>query len=92
MSLSFDGSSPRPARFAVEARAEPGLLSRLLAPFSRRALEPDVMRARRRGETLHVRFALNDMPAELIQGIAGNLRQVVGVLNVRVESGHNDPL
>jgi len=86
MSLFQDGPSVRPMRFTVEAHADVGLLSRLLAPFSRRSIEPDWVQARRHGAKLHVQLAVDAMPAEMIALIEGNLRQVVSVARVTVET------
>ncbi len=63
-----------------------GLLSRLLAPFARRFIEPDWVQARRNGAKLHVQFAVDAMPADMIALVEGNLRQVVAVVRVTVET------
>jgi hypothetical protein len=86
MSLFQNGPSVRPMRFTVEADVEVGLLSRLLAPFARRSIEPDWVQARRYGGKLHVQFAVDAMPAEMIALVEGNLRQVVSVVRVTVET------
>ncbi len=86
MSLFQDGPSVRPIRFTVEAYAEVGLLSRLTAPFARRFIEPDSVQARRNGPKLHVQFSVDAMPAEMIALVEGNLRQVVSVVRVTVET------
>lgn len=87
MLLFQDGPSVRPIRFTVEAYAEVGLLSRLLAPFARRSIEPDWVQARQNGGAkLHVQFAVDAMPAEMIALIEGNLRQIVAVVRVTVET------
>ena len=66
-------------RFMVVADASPGLLPRLLQPFAKRDLTPDVFEARRSGETVRVEIAMHAMPAEMVHLVEGNLRQVVGV-------------
>jgi hypothetical protein len=86
MLLFPDGPPLRPIRFAVEAFAEPGLLARLLAPFTRRAIDPDTMQVRRHGAKLHALFAVDEMPAEMIHLVEGNLRQVIGVVRITVET------
>lgn len=75
------------ARFRVLADAEPGLLPRLLQPFAKRDLTPDVMTSRREGECLRVEFTLTAMPAEMVHLVEGNLAQVVGVRRLEVEEG-----
>ncbi len=74
----------RPVRFEVLADAEPGLLPRVLAPFARRGLVPDKVRARRDGALLLVEAGMEAMPSEMLHVIEGNLRQIVGVRRVTV--------
>ena len=76
----------RSARYLVVAEASPGLLPRLLQPFAKRDLTPDAVQARRDGETLRVELLLLAAPAEMVPLIAGNLGQVVGVLEVALLS------
>ena len=68
------------ARFVVLAEASPGLLSRLLQPLAKRDLVPDRVQARRDGEAMRVEIALDAMPAGMVHLVAGNLAQVVGVI------------
>jgi hypothetical protein len=72
-----------PARFHLLAEAAPGLLSRLLQALAKRDLVPDLVHARREGETMRVEIALAAMPAGMIHLVAGNMAQVVGVLEIR---------
>lgn len=81
--LSNDVSC-RPVRFEVLADAEPGLLPRVLAPFARRGLVPDKVRARRDGTLLLVEAGMEAMPSEMLHVVEGNLRQIVGVRRVTV--------
>jgi hypothetical protein len=74
----------RPVRFEMMAEAEPGLLPRLLAPFARRDLIPDRVRARREGPGLVVEIAMDAMPSEMLHLVEGNLRQVIGVMRLAV--------
>ena len=76
--------SCRPVRFEVLADAEPGLLPRALAPFARRDLVPDKVRARRDGAFLRVEIGMEAMPSEMLHLVEGNLRQIVGVQRVTV--------
>ena len=66
-------------RFMLDADAEPGLLPRLLQPFTRRDLIPDRMWSHRAGGIMHVEIAMEAMPGHEVHLIEGNLRQVVGV-------------
>ena len=74
----------RPVSFEVLADAEPGLLPRVLAPFARRDLVPDKVRARRDGALLLVEIGMEAMPSEMLHVVEGNLRQIVGVQRVTV--------
>ncbi len=74
----------RPVRFEVLADAEPGLFPRVLAPFARRDLVPDKVRARRHGALLLVEVGMDAMPSEMLHVVEGNLRQIVGVQRVTV--------
>ena len=82
-SLSADPTT-RAVRYDVTASSSPGLLSGVLAPFARRSLIPDAVRASREGETTFVEITLNEMPVELLGGCEASLRQLIGVLQVEV--------
>lgn len=71
--------SCRPVHFELLADAEPGLIPRALAPFARRSLIPDAVRAQRRGTAMLVDIRVDAMPSEMLHLIEGNLRQIVGV-------------
>ena len=72
-----------PARFHVLAEASPGLLARLLQPLAKRDLVADLVLARREGECLRVEIALEAMPPGMVHLVAGNISQVVGVIDMR---------
>ncbi len=72
----------RAVRYLILAVASPGLLPRLLQPFAKRDLTPDAMHARREGDLLRVELLLYAAPAEMVSLLAGNLGQVVGVVEV----------
>lgn len=71
------------ARFHVLADVSPGLLSRLLQPLAKRDLVPDDVLARREGDIMRVEIRLDAMPAGMVHLVAGNLAQVVGVIETR---------
>jgi len=74
-------------RFMLDADPFPGLLSRLLEPFARRDLIPDRMWSHRGAEVMHVEIAMQEMPAEMVHLVEGNLRQVVGLRTLaRIET------
>jgi hypothetical protein len=77
-----DAPSAVAVRFLVDADSAPGLLSRLLQPFAKRDLVPDRMWSHRSGVLIHVELAMEAMPCEVVHLVEGNLRQVVGVLQV----------
>ncbi|CAA9217214.1 MAG: hypothetical protein AVDCRST_MAG27-110 [uncultured Craurococcus sp.] len=76
-----------PVRFSVLAESSPGLLPRLLQPLAKRDLTVDAMTARREGCDMRVELVLEAMPAEMVHLVAGNLGQVIGVMEVRVDTG-----
>ena len=69
-------------RFTVSAEASPGLLPRLLQPFAKRDLTPDVFEARATTTGMRIDIAMESMPAEMVHLVRGNLGQVVGVTAV----------
>ncbi len=69
----------RPVRFELLADAEPGLLPRAIAPFARRNLVPDMVRAQRQGSAMLVEIRMEAMPSEMLHLVEGNLRQIVGI-------------
>jgi hypothetical protein len=69
-------------RFTVHAEPSPGLLPRLLQPFAKRDLTPDVFESRMSGSALRIDIAMHAMPAEMVHLVAGNLGQTVGVVSV----------
>jgi hypothetical protein len=71
------------ARFQLLAEASPGLLPRLLQPLAKRDLMPDLLLARREGDAMRVEIALDAIPAGMVALVAGNLSQVVGVMELR---------
>jgi hypothetical protein len=66
-------------RFTLVADVLPGLLPRLLQPFAKRDLSPDLFEATRQGDEMQVAIGMEAMPAEMVHLVEGNLRQVVGV-------------
>ncbi|MBU8543217.1 MULTISPECIES: hypothetical protein [Roseomonadaceae] len=75
------------ARFTVTADAFPGLLPRVLEPFAKRDLTPDLVRATREGEVMRVEVALHAMPLCMVHLVAGNLGQIVGARRVEAMEG-----
>ena len=75
------------ARFTVTADTSPGLLSRVLEPFAKRDLVPDLVRATRDGEVMRAEVALQAMPLGMVHLVAGNLGQIIGVRRVEAMEG-----
>lgn len=75
------------ARFTVTADAFPGLLARVLEPFAKRDLIPDLVRATREGEAMRAEVALHAMPLGMVHLVAGNLGQIIGVRRVEAMEG-----
>ena len=75
------------ARFTVTADAFPGLLSRVLEPFAKRDLIPDLVRATRDGDAMRAEVALHAMPLGMVHLVAGNLGQIIGVRRVEAMEG-----
>jgi hypothetical protein len=69
-------------RFHLLAEASPGLIPRLLQPLAKRDLVPDLLLARREGEAMRVEIAIDALPAGMVHLVAGNLAQVVGVIDL----------
>ncbi len=87
MSDFLDGDSLVAARFTVSADASPGLLSRILQPFAKRDLIPDLVRATREGDAMRAEVALHAMPLGMVHLVAGNLGQIIGVRRVEAMEG-----
>ncbi|MGK7865104.1 hypothetical protein [Falsiroseomonas sp. E2-1-a4] len=75
------------ARFTVTADAFPGLLPRILEPFAKRDLIPDLVRATREGDAIRAEVALHAMPLCMVHLVAGNLGQIIGVRRVEAMEG-----
>ncbi|UFN47795.1 hypothetical protein LPC08_17500 [Roseomonas sp. OT10] len=75
--------TPVAVRYALLAEPYPGLLPRLLEPFAKRDLTPTRVAAHREGGAMRVELSL-EMPPGMVHLVAGNLGQVIGVLDLRV--------
>lgn len=84
---NFDAEPLVAARFTVTADASPGLLSRVLEPFAKRGLIPDLVRATRDGDAMRAEVALDAMPLGMVHLVAGNLGQIIGVRRVEAMEG-----
>ncbi len=80
-------SSPLPTRFDLRAEPSPGLLPRLLQPFAKRDVTPDLFQALRSGEDMDITITCHELEPGMAALIAGNLGQVIGVSRVLVTPG-----
>ena len=80
-------SNPLTTRFDLRAEPCPGLLPRLLQPFAKRDVTPDLFQARRLGEEMDITITCHDLEPGMAALIAGNLGQVIGVNRVLVTPG-----
>ena len=81
--------SPSPTRFDLRAEPSPGLLPRLLQPFAKRDVTPDLFQARRSGEDMDITITCFDLEPGMAALIAGNLGQVIGVSRLVVTPGES---
>jgi hypothetical protein len=72
--------NPEPvACFAVHARAEPGVMPRVLELFSKRGLVPSAWTSRVNGEELAIDLQMRGMEHGLAEYVAACLRQIAYV-------------
>jgi hypothetical protein len=97
--MSAAADSPHPAKsfpavtacFAVQARAEPGVMPRVLELFAKRGLIPSQWRSTLAGaahDELHIDIQLEDVSRDLADFIAPCLRQIVDVDLVLTSEKH----
>ncbi|MFN9091403.1 MAG: hypothetical protein ACK5V0_07905 [Alphaproteobacteria bacterium] len=79
-------------RFDLRAEASPGLLPRLLQPFAKRDVTPDLFQARRAGEEMDITITCHELEHGMAALITGNLGQVIGVSRVLVTQGDQVPM
>jgi hypothetical protein len=77
-------SAPLTTRFDLRAEPSPGLLPRLLQPFAKRDVTPELFQARRSTEEMDITITCHDLEPGMAALIAGNLGQVIGVTRVLV--------
>jgi hypothetical protein len=82
-------SAPLTTRFDLRAEPSPGLLPRLLQPFAKRDVTPDLFQARRMETEMDITITCNDLEPGVAALIAGNLGQVIGVSRVVVTPGES---
>ena len=78
LALPLSQSEPV-ACFAVHARAEPGVMPRVLELFSKRGLVPTAWTSRVTGEELAIDIQMRGMDGSLAEYVAACLRQIAYV-------------
>jgi len=73
--------------FSVHARAEPGVMPRLIELFAKRGLVPRSWHSIRSGSALTIELGIDRLDDELAQYIARSMRQIVGVETVLTSAG-----
>jgi hypothetical protein len=76
--------APSTTRFDLRAEPSPGLLPRLLQPFAKRDVTPDLFQARQGIGEMEITIVCDDLEPGMAALIAGNLGQVIGVTRVLV--------
>ena len=82
MSSSSAAPSASTACFAVQARAEPGVMPRVLEVFAKRGLVPSQWHSSLAGperDTIHIDIQVEGMEAALVEYIARCLRQLADI-------------
>jgi len=85
MSLSSDAPFASTACFAVEARAEPGVMPRVLEIFAKRGLVPSQWHSSLAGperDTIHIDIQVEGMERALVEYLARCIRQLADIETV----------
>ena len=82
--MSAQKSNHSTAHFSVTARAEPGVLPRVLEYFAKRGLTPDALNANRNDDLLTINVQMIDMELELAEYIGRCLERIFEVDDVLV--------
>ena len=70
------------ARFLVQARAEPGVMPRVLELFAKRGLIPQRWNSTVSEQALHIDVQITGLDRDIVDYIARCMRQIVGVETV----------
>jgi acetolactate synthase small subunit len=73
------GSSPLAASFCLQARAEPGVMPRVLELFAKRGLVPHKWHSTASGAVLVIDVQIAGLERDVADYIARCMRQIVGV-------------
>jgi acetolactate synthase small subunit len=75
-----------PAYFSVQARAEPGVMPRVIELFAKRGLVPSFWHSAVSGAALSIEIRIAGVERDTVDYIARCLRQIVGVDTVLTAS------
>ena len=78
-SVVADAGAAFPVCFSVHARAEPGVMPRVVELFAKRGLVPHKWHSTAAGSTLTIDVQMNGLGRDLADYIARCMRQIVGV-------------
>jgi acetolactate synthase small subunit len=79
---SDGGAYPRTVFFSLQARAEPGIMPRVIELFAKRGLVPQQWHSIARGSALTIDVQIGDLDRDLGDYIARSMCQIVGVESV----------
>ncbi len=84
-----DASDPFFVSFTIQARAEPGVMPRVVELFAKRGLVPQAWHSTTAGSSLTIDLQVGGLGRELCDYIARCMRQITGVETVLTsETGH----
>jgi acetolactate synthase small subunit len=75
-------ASPRTVSFLLQARAEPGVMPRVVELFAKRGLVPDKWHSAAAGSAMTIDVEMSGLGRDLGDYIARCMRQIVGVETV----------
>jgi acetolactate synthase small subunit len=81
-------ASPLAVLFSVQARAEPGVMPRVVELFAKRGLVPHKWHSTASGSALTIDVQMGDLGRALADHIARSMRQIVGVETVLTSETH----
>ncbi len=80
--VADDGPLPLLVSFSVQARAEPGIMPRVVELFAKRGLVPQKWHSTAFGSALIIDVQIGGLGRDLADYIARSMRQIVGVETV----------
>ena len=80
--------SPLTVCFSVQARAEPGVMPRVVELFAKRGLVPQKLRSTAAGSALTIDLQIDGLGRDLADYLARCMRQITGVETVLTSETH----